>query len=87
MIEKKYDTILQAFIEKLDLLLEKSSEYQKEYLSLKEACRYMNVSESMLYKLTAGAQIPYFKPNGKLLYFRRDDLNAWMSRGREDAIW
>lgn len=51
---------------------------KKETLSLSEAMQYLNISESYLYKLTAARIIPHFKPGGKLLYFRRADLDAWM---------
>lgn len=51
---------------------------KKEMLSLSEAMLYLNISESYLYKLTAARIIPHYKPGGKLLYFRRTDLDAWM---------
>jgi len=55
---------------------------QKEILTFKEACLYLGVSTSWLYKLSHLKKISYFKPNGKLIYFKRSDLTAWLLRNR-----
>jgi excisionase family DNA binding protein len=55
---------------------------QKEVLSFKEACLYLEMSESHLYKLTSTRQIPHFCPNGKKLYFNRAELDQWLQRNR-----
>lgn len=34
----------------------------------------------MLYKLTSKGDIPYFKPNGKKLYFKRTELDEWRTQ-------
>ena len=62
---------------------------QKEVLSFNEACVYLNVSTSWLYKLTHLKKIRHYKPNGKMIYFKRSDLDAWLLRNRvssEDEI-
>ncbi|MBD1398822.1 helix-turn-helix domain-containing protein [Pontibacter sp. JH31] len=52
--------------------------YLKPVLNLKEASRYMGVSDSFLYKLTSAKAIAHSRPNGKLLFFKREVLDAWM---------
>lgn len=47
----------------------------KEFITLKEAAQYLGVQESYLYKLTMQKKIPYYKPFGKLLYFKRQELD------------
>ena len=54
----------------------------KTVLSLAEACTYLELSESHLYKLTSSGSIPHYKPNGKKIYFRRDELDTWLLRNR-----
>lgn len=54
----------------------------KEVLSADEAARYCSLSPSYLYKLTSERKIPHSKPMGKLLYFRRADLDAWLLSNR-----
>ena len=39
---------------------------------------YIGVSESMLYKLTSNKEIPHYKPRGKMLYFAKEELDAWL---------
>ena len=51
---------------------------QKEILSFKEALVYLDVSSSFLYKLTSKNEIPFTKPNGGKIYFKKEDLNNWM---------
>ncbi len=55
---------------------------QKEFLTSKEACEFIGVKLSYLYKLTHRKQIPYFKPNGKKVFFKVEDLISWVSSVR-----
>ena len=43
-----------------------------------QACEYLDLSPSYLYKLTSTYQIPCYKPKGKRLYFIKAELNAWI---------
>lgn len=54
--------------------------HQKEILSFKEALLYLNVSESFLYKLTFKRAITFSKPNGGKLYFKKSNLDDWMTQ-------
>ena len=51
--------------------LEKMVKQTKTVLGFDEACKYIGVSESLLYKLTAAKEVPHYKPRGKMLYFKR----------------
>ncbi len=50
-------------------------------LSFPEACRYLNLSASYLYKLTHRKAIPYYKPTGKRVFFDRSQLDAFLRQG------
>ena len=54
----------------------------KKYFSIEEAAEYIGISKSTLYKHTAGGQIPFYKPNGKLITFSKDDLDKWLLKTR-----
>lgn len=71
-------TDLSKKIEEQNLLL-------KPVLNLDEACSYLRMSSSHLYKLTSQKQIPHFCPQGKKLYFRRDELDQWLQRNRKSS--
>ena len=58
--------------------LEKNQFIQKNVLSFDEASKFLNLSKSYLYKLTSGGQIPHYKPQGKILYFDKEELENWL---------
>ena len=64
-----------SFIEKKMYLL-------KEYLSVTEAADYLNISPSQIYKMTSKHEVPVYKPNGKILFIRRDDLSDWANENK-----
>ncbi|MBP8089920.1 MAG: helix-turn-helix domain-containing protein [Prevotella sp.] len=58
--------------------LEKMLFLTKDVLSFDEASIFLNLSKSYLYKLTSGNLIPHYKPQGKMLYFEKTELEAWL---------
>lgn len=52
---------------------------QKEVLTLEEVAQYTGLKKSYLYKLTAAKEIPHYKPNGKNCFFRRTELEDWLT--------
>lgn len=56
----------------------------KEFLTAKEAAIYTGMSDYYLRYLTQDKvrAIPYCKPNGKLRYFKKSDLDEYMQRNR-----
>jgi excisionase family DNA binding protein len=59
---------------------------RKEIFTFAEACLYLDLSSSHLYKLTSGNAIPCYCPQGKKLYFRRAELDAWLTGHRNASI-
>ncbi len=43
-----------------------------------ETCEYLKISKSSLYKMTSKRKIPFSKPNGGKMYFKKEDLDNWM---------
>jgi excisionase family DNA binding protein len=54
----------------------------KEVLSFEEAATYMGLSKSSLYRSTSLQIIPHYKPNGKMIFFNRVELEQWLQRNR-----
>ena len=54
----------------------------KEVLTAREAASYMGVSMSHLYKLTMQGAVPHYKPQGKMVYFNRVELESWLQSNR-----
>lgn len=59
---------------------------QKEILNSDEACQLLGIAKGYLYKLTHRHEIPFYRPNGKLIYFERTDLMAWMRRNKVNSM-
>lgn len=47
----------------------------KEMLTLDEAAEYLGASKSLLYKMTASRGLTHYKPNGRVIYIDRKDLD------------
>lgn len=79
------NTILSK-LERIEKLLETQQAMQKQVLNFNDACIYLELSQSHLYKLTSTGSIPHYKPNGKKLYFNRQELDNWLLRNRSNSI-
>jgi len=76
----------QLILDKLTEIANKLDEQnllQKTVLNFNEACKYLDVSPSHLYKLTSSKQVPHFCPQGKKLYFKREELDHWLQRNKQ----
>jgi excisionase family DNA binding protein len=72
-------------LENIEMMLQQQTLLQKDVLNLTEAHAYLNISASHMYKLTSQKLIPHFCPQGKKLYFRREELDQWLLRNRQDS--
>ena len=55
----------------------------KHVMTLAETATFMGISKSSLYKMTSNHEIPFYRPNGKLIYFEKEDVLLWMRQNRE----
>ncbi|MFH2108230.1 MAG: helix-turn-helix domain-containing protein [Chrysiogenia bacterium] len=53
-----------------------------EFLTAREAAALLRVTLATVYNLTYRRRIPFFKPGGKTVLFRRADLLAFIENGR-----
>ncbi|MBB1139302.1 helix-turn-helix domain-containing protein [Myroides odoratimimus] len=59
---------------------------QKEMLNVQELSDYIGMSTSSIYKLVYNNIIPFYKPNGKILYFDREEINTWLRQNKSQSI-
>jgi excisionase family DNA binding protein len=76
---KKQETELLQRLDAIEALLK---EDRTQPMNLETAAVYLSVSKSHLYKLTSTGQIAHFKPQGKLIYFLKSELDTWVMRNR-----
>lgn len=72
----------EALKEITDLVTARTLFATKEVLTSEETALYMGVSKSYLYKLTMRREIPHYKPLGKMCYFNRQEIEAWLQSNR-----
>ena len=72
-------------LDRIEKLLVEQQTMQKMVLNFNEACAYLELSQSHLYKLTSTSVVPHYKPNGKKIYFNREELDNWLLRNRNNS--
>ncbi|MBK1851555.1 helix-turn-helix domain-containing protein [Marinobacter sp. 1-4A] len=60
----------------------KVPESDKEIMNLEECAEFTGLKKSTLYQLTSQKKIPYFKPNGNRIFFKRADVLQWLQSNR-----
>lgn len=73
-------------LESIETMLKEQTMLKKEVLNFNEATIYLDLSHSHLYKLTSRATIAHYKPNGKKIYFKREELDAWLLSNRTSTM-
>jgi len=65
---------IQKLAKKIDAFIQS----QDKPLNVEETCKYLSIAKPTLYKLTSNRNIPHYKPNGSLIYFRKSDLDNFV---------
>ncbi len=50
-------------------------------IDISSAAKYLSLSKSTIYQLISKRRIPHYK-QGKRVYFRKDELDKWITNGR-----
>jgi|TARA_B110000285_G_scaffold72227_1_gene83194 excisionase family DNA binding protein len=54
----------------------------KNILTVDEVINYTGFSQKQIYKLTSTRAIPHYKPSGRKLFFKKDEIDEWITQGR-----
>ena len=54
-------------------------------MTVSEAGEYLGLARSTIYQLISRKAIPYSKPNNGYVYFKKQDLDNYLTRGRVAA--
>ena len=54
----------------------------KNVLTINDVSLLTGVSRSTIYKMTSKKLLPHYKPNSKLLFFNRKEIEEWAQQNR-----
>ena len=77
---KQLKTVEPEVINERLKLIEETLYSTKDILNMKEVGQYLDISQSLLYKLTCNGEIPHFKPRGKMIFFEKKELVEWIKK-------
>lgn len=72
----------EKIIEQLNRIERYSLLAAKNVLTIDDVALITGLSKSWIYQLTCANQIPFYKPQGRLIYFDRAEIEAWMKQNR-----
>ncbi len=59
---------------------------KKEVLTMEEFCLYAGISKNYVYRLTASGKIKFYRPFGKMIYFRLDEVVDFLSSNEKITL-
>ena len=77
-----FDIMEDLILSKLEVIERNSLLAAKNVLTIDDVAVLTGMSKSHLYKLTCTRQIPFYRPNGKIVYFDRAELEGWLKQNR-----
>lgn len=54
----------------------------KNFINSTQAAKMLGIAKSTLYKMTCANKIPFYRPSGKIILFREDELSDWIMQSR-----
>jgi len=74
-------------LERIEETLLGIQHFYKDILSIDDAAHYTGLKKSYLYKLCSERKIPHYKNSGKMLRFKKEDLNEFQLRNRIKSLY
>ena len=79
MSEKEYKELTSQ----IDVLKKLILAGSKEGLSIEECATFTSLSVNHIYRLTSQRAIPFYKPMGGKIYFKKKEIENWLLQGRQ----
>ena len=76
------DVILKK-LNQLEILIVSTA---KQILTVEDLINYTGFSRSYIYKLVHMSILPYSKPNGKTLFFQKNEIDEWLLQNKSSSI-
>lgn len=76
----------ELIIEKLERIERLLQGHQKTIFNVEELCEYTGFKKAYVYVLVHKGLIPYSKPNGKLLFFEKEEIDSWLLQNKSKSV-
>ena len=73
---------MRELLERLEAIERNTLLGAKQVLTRSDVAILTGLTTATIYKLTTERRIPHYKPNGRLLYFDRKEIEEWMKQNR-----
>lgn len=80
---KTNETIIIEKLNNLESLIVSST---KQILTVENLINYSGFSRSYIYKLVHKNVIPYSKPNGKVLFFQKSEIDTFLLKNKSKSV-
>jgi excisionase family DNA binding protein len=60
--------------------------FKKQYLNVVEASVYTGFTPKYIYQLVNKGLIPHYKPTGRKLFFKIEDLDEWIATSKCKSV-
>ena len=87
LTEEQFKGLLEEAIRKASITNhQEPSPPPDELLTAVQTADFLSLELSTIYSLVNQKAIPYMKPNGKRLYFSKQELIGWIKSGRKKTV-
>lgn len=83
---KTNDELILKYVLQVRTMVQELNITSKDVLTLKEAVKYTGYTQSYIYRLVSKGKIPFSKPNGKSLFFKRKELERWLQTNHHSPM-
>lgn len=72
--------------EQLDRIEQGNLLLSKDVLTIDDVAMLTGFKKSTLYKMTFSHRLPFYKPNGKTIFFKRSEITDWLLQNRRKSV-
>lgn len=58
----------------------------KNVLSVEDLCLLLDTTRNNIYRMTSEKKIPFYKPLRGKIFFKREEIEAWLLRNRSASL-
>jgi|SRR5690554_1698437 len=83
LILERFDRLEELLFKTSEILFKNST--LKSTLNVEDLIDYTGFKRSYIYKLVHLNEIPYYKPQGKMLFFDREEIDQWLRQNKSQS--